>query len=82
MESATRNQTLDEAVFTSLCANAIGEGMNPFFFNPELWVSYQPDWDHNLGNQSKRRKTLDTRLAVLQLKIDLLSDPDRGGEVN
>ena len=31
MELVTRLQVLDEAAYISLCANALGKDMNPFF---------------------------------------------------
>ena len=79
-----RKFVLQSRYYVHFRANTLGKGMNPLF-SLQLWVNSRTDqvlqpWG---GNQSRRRKTLNSKPVKLRLKIDIVSYPARAeGLVN
>ena len=73
MDTATRVQILDETNCISHSTNTLGKGMNPIILSPSMGKYLQPWW----VNESKKKKTLNSKPVKLHLKIDLVSYPAR-----
>ena len=72
MNTATRVQTLDEAIYISHNANTLG--MNPIILPPAMGKIFGQT-DPRYDNQSKRKKTLKSNELNFALKFDLVSHP-------
>ena len=70
MESATRDQTLNKAVDISLRANSLGKGINQFvLLLPQVQINNKTVFlCLCLGNQSRRKKTLNSNKMYSPLK--------------
>ena len=77
MEYVTRVQILDEAVYVSLCANALRKGMNPYVLFPVIdkWLDRL---DCLVLIKQKSLRITEFKPTLLHLKADFVSHPAHG----